>query len=50
VVQNSKDVEQPEDYHDDDHAIENLLDLAIHGDVSVDEPEEDSDDDEADDD
>ena len=43
-------IQQPKDYHHDDHNIEDLFDLPIHGDLGVDEPEQDSDNDEGDDD
>ena len=49
VPQYSKYVEQPKDHYHHHHDIEDLFDLAIHGDVAVDEPEQDSDNDESDD-
>jgi len=49
MVQYSEHVEQPKDYHHHHHDIEDLFDLGIHGDVGVDEPEQNSDHDETDD-
>jgi len=50
VVEYSEDVEQPQDYNYHHHDVEDPFDLPIHGDVAVDEPEQDSDYDETDDD
>ena len=50
MAQYAEYIEQPKDYYHHHHDIEDLLDLPIHGDVGVDEPEQDSDYDEGDDD
>jgi hypothetical protein len=48
-AQQSKDIEQPEDDYHYHHDIEDPFDLTIHGDVVVDEPQQDPGDDESDD-
>ena len=44
--QHAKCFEQPKDDHNDDDAVQNTFDFAIHRDVIVDEPKQDTDNDE----
>lgn len=48
IPQNSENIEQPKDYYHHHDDIEDLFDLAVHRDVSVDEPKQNSDNDESD--
>ncbi len=38
--QHSKGLQQPEHHRNDDHDIQDVLDLSIHGDIGVDEPKQ----------
>ena len=49
VIQNAERIQQPNDDADHDHDVENFFDLAVHRDVTVDQPEQHADDDESDD-
>jgi hypothetical protein len=49
MAQHSEYVKQPKDHHHNHDDIEDLFDLTIHWDVSVDEPKQDSGNDESDD-
>src|SRR5262245_20711418 len=44
-AQDPEGLQQPDDYHDPDDDVEYLLNLAVHGDVVVDQPKQHSDDD-----
>lgn len=46
VSPNPKHIEQPQNHHDHYDDVQDLPDLAIHGDDSVNEPEQNPDDDE----
>ena len=47
VVEYSEHIQQPKDHDDHHHDIEDVFDLPVHGDVGVDEPEQDANDDES---
>ena len=49
VIENAKGVEQPDDDADHHHDVEDLLNLPVHRDVVVDQPEQRSDHDQGDD-
>ena len=42
VIEEAKDLEEPEDDGDDDDAVEDALNLALHGDVTIDEKQQQS--------
>ena len=48
VTEHAKGGEQPDHHADHDDNVEDLFDFAIHGNVGVDQPEDDADDDEGD--
>ena len=48
AVKEAEDIEEPEHHGDDDHAIENRLDVALHGDEAIHKPEQNAHDDERD--
>ena len=43
--QNPKGFEQPKNHHNDDNAVQYTFDFAIHRDIIVDEPKQDTDND-----
>lgn len=43
-VDDTEAVEQPQDYDDHDHDVEDLFDRGLHGDIGVDQPEDHADD------
>ena len=45
MAEDAEGREKPNDHADDDDNVEDLFDLGIHGNVVVDEPEQDTDDD-----
>jgi hypothetical protein len=47
VPQDAESRQKPDDHADNDDDIEDLLDLPVHGNVGVDEPEQYADDDES---
>jgi hypothetical protein len=42
-IENTKDVEQPDDHDDNDNTIKNISNLTIHGDVVVHQPQQNPD-------
>jgi hypothetical protein len=50
ATDDAKHIQQPDDHTDDYYDIQNLFDLPIHGNVGIDQPEQDSDDNQGDDD
>src|SRR6185436_2893667 len=40
IAKHAEHTQQPEDHDDDNHHVEDLLDLLIHGNVGVDKPEQ----------
>jgi hypothetical protein len=48
AMKEAKDIEEPEDHGDDNDAIEDRLDVALHGDEAIHKPKQDAHDDERD--
>jgi len=48
VSEHAEGRQQPDDHANHDDDIENLFDFTVHGDVGVDQPEQDPDDDQSD--
>ena len=48
TMKEAEGIEEPEDHGDDDHAIEDRLDVALHGDETIHQPKQNADHDERD--